>query len=145
MALDENRVSRDYLYGRLLAWAEYIEASTLEMLGENRRTNAEKLVARFVVKPCETWSIIYRKLQIAYIPRLQYLQNSKGMKGLLLYRWAKGVLESIMDRFSPEDFSSNERLGDEYLIGYHNQYSWFKKSKEQRGEGMPAGSDSVQQ
>jgi len=47
MALEENRTTRDYLFGRLLAIAENIEQRALHVAGENRDTNAAKLMQRF--------------------------------------------------------------------------------------------------
>jgi len=55
MALDKDRTSRDYLYGRLLAVAEYIERAALELAGEKRPTNAERLMQRFADHPYATW------------------------------------------------------------------------------------------
>ena len=39
MSLDKDRNTRDYLYGRLLAVAEYAERSDLKKTGENREIN----------------------------------------------------------------------------------------------------------
>lgn len=56
MALEETRNTRDYLYGRLLAVAEYIERTALDAAGEkNRPTNAERLMQRFADQPYATW------------------------------------------------------------------------------------------
>src|SRR3972149_3686674 len=54
MALDESRRSRDYLYGRLLALADSLEQWALNKAGENRQTNAARLMQRFADCPYST-------------------------------------------------------------------------------------------
>ena len=51
MALEEERSSRDYLYGRLLAVAEKIESMALYFANENRETTAARLMQRFADRP----------------------------------------------------------------------------------------------
>ncbi|MBQ6668637.1 MAG: type I-C CRISPR-associated protein Cas8c/Csd1, partial [Deltaproteobacteria bacterium] len=80
MALDENNINRDYLYGRLLAVAEYIERTALNAAGESRPTNAERLMQRFADHPCATW----RQLEVQLSPYIQRLQGSSRAK--LLFR-----------------------------------------------------------
>jgi CRISPR-associated protein Csd1 len=46
MALEPDRVSRDYLYGRLLAIADNIENYALSLAGEKRDTTAARLMQR---------------------------------------------------------------------------------------------------
>ena len=45
MSLEEDRNSRDYLFGRLLAIAEKIEGHALYLAKETRGTTAERLDA----------------------------------------------------------------------------------------------------
>ena len=47
VALDPNRRTRDYLYGRLLAYADSIERWALSERNEQRPTNASSLNAAF--------------------------------------------------------------------------------------------------
>ena len=58
MTLERERRSRDYLYGRLLALAEHMEARALYVGGERRATSAEKLMQRFADRPYSTWRIL---------------------------------------------------------------------------------------
>lgn len=125
MVLDTERHTRDYLYGRLLAVAEYIERSALNMAGEKRPTNAERLMQRFADSPCSTW----KNLEIHLAPYKQRLQSRED--GLWIYDRTKRVLQEICNAAEDiDDFVSPGKLGGEFLLGYHCQYSdFFKKSK----------------
>ncbi|WP_235669692.1 type I-C CRISPR-associated protein Cas8c/Csd1 [Solidesulfovibrio carbinolicus] len=123
MALDESIDSRDYLYGRLLAVAEYIERTALQQAGEKRATNAERLIQRFADHPYATW----RQLELSLAPYMQRLQNSSSA-GLL--GRAKKILREICDKFSPEAFESPAKLSGEFLLGYHCQMSAFYTKSE---------------
>lgn len=136
MALDESRCSRDYLYGRLLATAEYIERTALEAAGESRPTNAERLMQRFADRPYETWRQLESQLLRPYIQRLQ----SSGKRGLLVR--AQKVLEEIHKQFDHDDYVSPKKLSGEFLLGYHNQYSaFFTKKDAQSGEDASNDND----
>lgn len=117
MALDKERCSRDYLYGRLLAVAEYVERTALNLADEKRPTNAERLMQRFADHPCATW----RQIRLQLEPYLQRLQNSA--KGAWLPRHAKKLMQEISDKFSGDDYTSSEKLSGEFLLGYHCQMS----------------------
>ncbi|WP_354005778.1 type I-C CRISPR-associated protein Cas8c/Csd1, partial [Aeromonas caviae] len=54
MALEQDRITRDYLYGRLLAVAENIESQALFVAGEKRDTMAARLMQRFADRPYST-------------------------------------------------------------------------------------------
>src|SRR5439155_12503237 len=58
MALEPDRNTREYLYGRLLAIAEHIEDRALYVAGERRDTTAAKLMQRFAERPFSTWKTI---------------------------------------------------------------------------------------
>ena len=116
MALDETRNSRDYLFGRLLAVAEYIERSALNCAGEKRPTNAERLMQRFADHPFATWKQLELQLQ-PYIQRLK----SSSHAGLL--KRPQKAWKEIYDKFDPEEFTSSNKLSGEFLMGYHCQMS----------------------
>jgi len=124
MGLDKERCTRDYLYGRLLAVAEYIERSALNQAGEKRPTNAERLMQRFADHPCSTWRDLEKQIS-PYMQRLQTRESSYWM-----YDKAKRVLQEICDSVTDiDDFTSPEKLDGEFLLGYHCQYSdLFKKN-----------------
>lgn len=114
MTLQLEILSRDYLYGRLLAIAEHIEYSALSDEEKNTRmTNAAKLMHRFANYPFETW----RTIELSLIPYKQRL-ISKNYGGFIEL---EKVMDSIMSDFKYEDFVSSEKLTAEFLLGYHCQ------------------------
>lgn len=113
MALEEERSSRDYLYGRLLAIAEYIEDKALRLADEKRDTNAAKLMQRFSERPSETWLTLWRALP-PYEARLK-AKNA----GTLAY--LKGLLDEVTCKFDANEFMANRSLTGEFLLGYHCQ------------------------
>lgn len=139
MALDKERRTRDYLYGRLLAVAEYIERSALKLAGENRPTNAERLMQRFADHPCSTW----RDLEKQLAPYMQRLQNRE--ESHWIYERAKRIQREISDSVNDiDDFISPRKLDGEFLLGYHCQYSDFfrKESKNQNTSTDKKGENS---
>lgn len=129
MALDETRKSRDYLFGRLLAVAEYIERTALDSAGEKRPTNADRLMQRFADHPFATW----RQIELQLQPYIQRLKN--GSRVGLLTR-AQKAWKEIYAKFIPDDFTSSDKLSGEFLLGYHCQLSalYTKADKESTTE-----------
>lgn len=109
MALDSNRKTRDYLYGRLLAVADNLEQWALKTAGENRSTNAARLMQRFSEHPFSTW----RTIELALVP---YKARLGAKAGKLL-----ATMDVVMSLFSPEEFISDKKLTGEFLLGYHCQ------------------------
>lgn len=132
MALEENRNTRDYLYGRLLAIAEYIEDRALRIADEKRDTNAAKLMQRFSEHPSETWLSIWRSLP-PYESRLKAKHS-----GTLAY--LKGLLDDVTCRFDPSEFMADQPLTGEFLLGYHCQR---RKLEEWRPTKKQTGDESV--
>lgn len=122
MSLEENRTTRDYLYGRLLAVADYIEEVSLSDSEKNRQTNAARFMQRFASNPYKTWPMLYDQL-MPYIARLK--TNRMG-------RWVdmKNLLDDISIKFIAEDFVNNSPLSGEYLLAYHCQRKELWKGKE---------------
>lgn len=109
MALDPDRKTRDYLYGRLLAIADQIEGHALYKAGEKRDTNAARYMQRFAERPNTTWRQIYLSLS-PYMARLG---------GANYY---KDIIDEVMSKFAPiEEFNNNKPLSGEFLLGYHCQ------------------------
>lgn len=129
MALDEKRTSRDYLYGRLLALAEYLERTALKIASETRPTNAERLMQHFADHPYATWEQLRRNLS----PYIQRLHNEKNI-GLL--RNIQRKIDEVHSLFSPQDFTSSAKLSGEFLLGYHCQMMdlYTKKEKNNKSE-----------
>lgn len=111
MALEKDRTTRDYLYGRLLAVAEYIEYRALNYAKENRPTMAEKMMQRFATNPYSTWITIEQALN-PY--KIQLKRHNK-----ILLKDMKYLLDAIHDLFKTEDYTNNARLTGEFLLGYH--------------------------
>lgn len=113
MALETERTDRDYLYGRLLAVAEYLEEKALYLAGENRMTNAARLMQRFSDQPFQTWLNIEMALD-SYKTRLQSKRPSKLF-------FLKNLMDEIHSKFLPGDYEKEGRLSGLYLLGYHCQ------------------------
>lgn len=123
MSFDENCTDRNYLYGALLAVAEKIEKDTFEK-GEERETNAMRLMNTFYRKPFRTWEFIEQRIQ-PYLKKLPY--NSQ-----IFY---SKLLDEIEDKFTKESYESNERLNGLYLLGYHSQSKkLYEKTSDKKTE-----------
>ena len=110
MSLDTQNRSRDYLYGRLLAVAENTESYALYLAGEKRTTTAERYMQRFAEHPFATW----RNIELALKPYQERLRNNGKDTG------AQAIGE-IMELFATDDFTSDDKLSGEFLLGYHCQ------------------------
>ncbi|MCY3956417.1 MAG: type I-C CRISPR-associated protein Cas8c/Csd1 [Nitrospira sp.] len=113
MALETDRTTRDYLYGRLLAIAEHIEGRALHLAGEKRETNASRLMQRFSVRPYSTW----RTIELALTP---YKARLSTKRPSFLNAMEK-CLDEINCKFQVNDFLDDQRLSGEFLLGYHCQ------------------------
>lgn len=116
MSLDENRRTRDYLYGRLLAIAERIEEKALYKAKEERPTNATRYMQQFSMHPYRAWNQIHSALT-PYIVRLG---------GAFYY---KNLIAEVTCLFDPEDFTSDKPLTGEYLLGYYCQRQQLLEKK----------------
>jgi CRISPR-associated protein Csd1 len=121
MTLETDRISRDYLYGRLLAIAERIEEIALNVAGEKRPTTAERMMQRFADYPFSTWKTIETALR-PYMDRLQskragFLHNMRTL------------LDEVMNLFVAEEFCQDNKLSGEFLLGYHCQRQILRNNK----------------
>jgi CRISPR-associated protein Csd1 len=113
MTLEADRTTRDYLYGRLLAYAEHIENKALYIAKENRDTTASKLMQRFADRPFSTW----KNIETALVPyRARIRAKWPGYLAKL-----NEQLDEVFGAFAPEDFQNDSRLSGEFLLGYHCQ------------------------
>jgi CRISPR-associated protein Csd1 len=124
MALDENRKTRDYLYGRLLALADSLEQWALQKAGEARQTTAARLMQRFADHPYSTW----RTIELALGP------YKARLGGQSLKR--QNMISEVTAMFSPDDYINDKKLSGEFLLGYHCQREalWNKDMEEQAGK-----------
>lgn len=121
MALEMDRRSRDYLYGRLLAIAEHIESLALFVAHEKPRdTSAARMMQRFADRPYSTW----RTIELALAPYKTRLRSSRG--GFLFKM--ELLLDEVMCTFTGEDFTQDAPLSGEFLLGYHCQRQALKPS-----------------
>ena len=121
MALEEGKKSRDYLYGRLLAIAEYIEEIALNVGGESRSTTAARMMQRFADHPFSSW----RNIELGLQPYIQRLQGTRS--GFLTNR--KKELDAVLCAFDSDEYSSNKPLSGEFLLGYHCQKQYWRNNK----------------
>ncbi len=126
MALQQGNVSRDYLFGRLLAVANKIEKVALSSSESNRLTTAERFMTQFVNKPASTWLNISNAL-VPYQQRM--FNNYQGYDSA-----TKALISQITDMFSSTDFTSNQKLSPEFLLGFHNQMMWLETHKVEKGQ-----------
>lgn len=114
MTLDLNRKTRDYLYGRLLALAESLEEWALSKAGEDRPTNAARLMQRFSEHPYSTW----RTIELALTPYKARLGGKSKKR--------QRLIDEVVAAFNDGDFTSDKRLSGEFLLGYHCQREFLR-------------------
>jgi len=122
MALEQDRKTRDYLFGRLLAIADNIEGYALTNSEEGRDTMAGRLMQRFADRPFSTW----RNIELALTPYRSRLRSSDKTAGFLYKR--EKLLDEVLCAFQADDFTSDQALTGEFLLGYHCQRSELFKS-----------------
>ena len=128
MALDLNRKTRDYLYGRLLALADSLEQWALNSANEDRQTNAARLMNRFSEHPFSTWKSIELSLE-PYKARL----GGKSKK-------RQRMIDEVVAAFNEDEFLSDKRLSGEFLLGYHCQREYLRHIPEKLAD--PSGEEN---
>jgi CRISPR-associated protein Csd1 len=132
--LEENNKDRSYLYGRLLAIYEKLEADTLysgtNEVG-NRSTNAERLWTAYTKTPARTLMILEEKIR-PYKERLQ-----KGKPSSYIY-YERLIGKIINDLSGNENFDNekNNPLNEDFVFGYYAQKQdlYKKKSEDKKDE-----------
>jgi CRISPR-associated protein Csd1 len=115
VGLEEERTTRSYLFGRLLAVADKIESQVLHAREETRETNAVRYMQRFSRHPASTWKLLYVEKLRPYFAHLPENGRSANEK----------IIQEIMDKFVHGDFESDDALSEEFLLGYHCQQKKF--------------------
>lgn len=118
MALDPNRRTRDYLYGRLLALADSLEQWALNKANEDRPTTAARLMNRFAERPFSTW----RTIELALSP---YKARLGGVS-----KKRQRLIDEVKDQFNPDDFTNDKPLSGEFLLGYSSQREYLRNNKD---------------
>lgn len=130
MSLDPTNTNRDYLYGRLLAIADHLEAKALrdEEGKQKRPTNAARMMQQFSQRPYRTWKQIHDSLP----PYFWRLKSGTA-------NWYKDQLAEVCSKFVPEEFKSDDPLTGEYLLGYYCQ--WQELQKYRKAADKSGGED----
>ncbi len=126
MSLDENRKTRDYLYGRLLALADSLEEWALNAAGEDRPTNAARLMQRFSEHPYSTW----RTIELALTPYKARLGGKSKKR--------QRMIDEVIASFNADDFMNDRRLSGEFLLGYHSQREYLRPQADSENESDAA-------
>ena len=119
--VDQERKTRDYLYGRLLAIADRLEGQALYKAKEKRDTNAARFMQLFAEHPHKTW----RQIELSLSP---YKARLGGAHFYI------GKIDEVMCKFAPDDFNSDKPLSGEFLLGYHCQRAELWKGKDEELE-----------
>lgn len=120
MSLEQDRTSRDYLYGRLLAIAEHIEGRALHVAGEKRDTTAARLMQRFADRPFSTWKTI----ELSLAP---YKTRLRAQRAGFLFEMNK-LLDDVTASFPDHSFTQDSQLSGEFLLGYHCQRQALRRN-----------------
>ncbi len=126
MTLELERRSRDYLYGRLLALAEHLESRALWLADESRETNAARLMQRFADRPYSTW----RTIELSLSP---YKARLRAKRGKFLHA-VETEMDEVLSKFHTDDYTSDQRLTGEFLLGYHCQRAKLRPAPELNDE-----------
>jgi CRISPR-associated protein Csd1 len=111
----------------LLAYTDWLESTALQRRkseGSGRATHAMKNWSRFANQPAKTYQFIRDRIQ-PYVTELYVTQP-----GTAIY-FNRGCAE-ILALGDANDFTSNKRLGPQFLLGYHLQNQDLYKPKEER-------------
>lgn len=137
MSLDTESRSRDYVFGRLLAVAEYLERTALNITNEIRATNAERYMQRFATQPYQTWKQLEENLK-PYKDRLRKDYPVKVSEksvltnplGFLINRENEITeLVCVLDELRQSGCELNKPLEAEFLLGYHSQKMAYRNKK----------------
>jgi len=145
MDLDHLSADRNYLFGRLLAYARKIEELSVKSSGNTpRQTNAERAMPRLHKYPARTWSELYQKL-------LPYMAKFRTASPDTLGNRYEAEMNAIMEglKADPAGFDDTP-LTPLYLLGYQSQLNQFeierkeaiarKKSREEAERAAQTGS-----
>ena len=118
--LDTTCTERDYLYGRLLALAHYMDPNT--------PSHAMRMMTHFVQQPKKAWQQLYLKL-------LPYLKTL-GKDGYSA-RYDKHLLAQAESLFTSEDIDNGKPLSYLFLVGFNAQTNDLWAPKEQKQKQTP--------
>ncbi len=127
MKLEEDRIDRDYLFGRLMAVLEKAENDVYKDKKIERTTNIERLWPSIEKCPLRHIKRVFEKQKSAYYPKLHPAARIR-------YERLIGDLFDKLMEF-PEN-TLNRKLNETYLLGYYAQKNalYQKRSKNDNDE-----------
>ncbi len=124
LALEEERTSRDYLFGRLLAVEQQYEKAALRKAGQERETNAVRYMQQYSIHPSKTWLMLYKDKLPAYRRHLEPR----------LVNWFESKIQDITALFEDGEYMNDKPLSGEFLLGYQCQLKAFRKNTDESSE-----------
>lgn len=128
MELDLTQKDTEYLWGRLLAYAQNIESYALYLSdkegSKGRETNAERYRKQFQMKPVETWYKIYESLK-PYIRKLRMSEKSAST----CYVLESGINEILNILEDRKEKPGRKPLDASFILGYGAQLDAFRLKK----------------
>ena len=121
MEWELDKRDRSFQFGRLLAVMERAEEDFYSRTQEARQTNAIKNLPEYRQRPLYVFERVNRMLQQAYLPRIKQQHRDR-------YARLTGEIFAILREF-PEE-TMNQRLNENYLLGYELQRNAFFTKKE---------------
>lgn len=121
--LDRKKLDRSYLYGRLLALYELIEANTYSN-DDARITNAEKLWSSFINNPV-TINFRLRTLVMPYRFKLKADEKKRKLCENIDNEITT-VSNLISDNYGDKNPSYNKPLGPGFIFGYEGQKNYIE-------------------
>lgn len=124
--LEIKRKERNYLFGRLLALADYIESTARYKQGKTkddaRATNAIRYMTVFSQRPFRTWNMLFTQMLNPYIQQL----NGAG--------WHLNIISEIMELLG-DQFEDDTPLDGRYLLGFFAQRQALRQKNNNQKDG----------
>lgn len=124
--IDYNQKQTYYLWGRLLAYAEWMERRANKLSGEEREVNATKYRFEFEHHPAKAWKVISDKL-IPY--RRKFIRAGKK-KELEDLEERMGFIMQILEKRE----ENTEPLDERYILGYGAQLYELKQEEKENNK-----------
>ena len=134
MKLEEDRIDKDYLFGRLMAVLEKVENDTFKDKKIERCTNIERLWASIEINPLRNLKRIFNKQKSAYYPKLTPPAR------VFYERLIGDIFDKLMEY--PEK-TLNRKLTETYLLGYYAQKNALYQ-KRSKGTGDSESSEETE-
>lgn len=123
MDVDYSKKQTYYLWGRLLAYAEWIERKANYISKENRETNATRFLKQYQMYPAKTWTRIYMNLT----PYFNKLRKNNLQIELDYFEMQTGLIQ----RYLEEQNVNDSEIDDRFMLGYGAQLGELKERDEE--------------